>query len=142
MTAQVRQALPKDLAAKLIETVVASQQDKNSDVVAATLALFIEQEERESRAIADELEREIRIGGLATVGPEASLEVLKRGQADVLVLAKDMPDLEIREELVRLAEQTQCQVEVVNYSDFLMAFGGVGCLLRYLNPEQYCRDLL
>ncbi|MCB0162921.1 MAG: hypothetical protein KDI79_01770 [Anaerolineae bacterium] len=46
------------------------------------------------------------------------------------------------EELARLAEQTQCQVEVVNYSDFLMAFGGVGCLLRYLSPEEYYRDLL
>jgi len=137
MTAQVRQALPRHLATRLAATVVASQQDKNSEVVAATLALFVEQEERESRSIADELERKIRIGGLATVGPEASLEVLKRGQADVLVLAKDMPDLEIREELVRLAEQTQCQVEVVNYSDFLMEFGEVGCLLRYLSPEQY-----
>jgi len=137
MAAQVRQALPKHLAAKLVETVVTSQQDNSSDVVAATLALFVEQEEQESRAIADELEREIRIGGLATVGPEANLEVLKRGEADILVLARDMPDLEIREKLVRLAEQTQCQVEVVNYSDFLMEFGGVGCLLRYLTPDRY-----
>jgi ribosomal protein L30E len=135
MTAQVRQALPRHLATRLVGTITA----RNSEVVAATLALFVEQEERESQSIADELERKIRIGGLATVGPEASMEVLKRGQADVLVLAKDMPDLEIREELVRLAEQTQCQVEVVNYSDFLMEFGGVGCLLRYLLPEQYAQ---
>ncbi len=71
------------------------------------------------------------------VGPEPSLEALKRGQADVLVLARDMPDPEIREELVRLAAQNQCQVEVVDFCDFLMEFGGVGCLLRYLTPDQY-----
>lgn len=35
-----------------------------------------------------------------------------------------------------LAEQTQCQVETVNDSPILMEFGGVGCLLRYLLPEQ------
>lgn len=55
----------------------------------------------------------------------------------MLVLARDMPDPELREEWVRLATQNQCQVEVVNYSDFLIEFGGVGCLLRYLTPDQY-----
>jgi len=29
------------------------------------------------------------------------------------------------------AEKSGCPVEVVNHSDFLMAQGGVGCLLRY-----------
>jgi hypothetical protein len=41
--------------------------------------------------------------------------------------------------MVRLAEQTGCGVEVVNHSDALMRFGGVGCLLRYLAREQYHR---
>jgi len=35
------------------------------------------------------------------------------------------------EELVRLAGQQNCPVEVVEYCDPLMALGGVGCLLRY-----------
>jgi ribosomal protein L30E len=137
MTAQIWRALPKHLADRLIDTAVASSHNRISDVVRATLASFIEQEEQESLAIADELERESRTGGLAVVGSETSLEALKRGQADVLVLARDMPDPEIREELVRLAAQNQCQVEVVSFGDFLMEFGGVGCLLRYLTPDQY-----
>ena len=33
--------------------------------------------------------------------------------------------------MVKLAEKSGCPVEVVNHSDFLMAQGGVGCLLRY-----------
>jgi len=49
-----------------------------------------------------------------------------------------MQDVRLKEELVRLAEQNQCQIEIVNHSDILMEFGGVGCLLRYLTLEQYC----
>ena len=40
-------------------------------------------------------------------------------------------ETDMREEMAKLAEKTSCLVEVVNYSDFLMAHGGVGCLLRY-----------
>ena len=137
ITARVRKALPKHLEEKLIDTIVADPNDNISDVVAATLSQYIEQEEQQSQAIVDTLYREIRTSGLAVVGPEASLEALKQAQADVLVLAQDMPNLSLREELVRLAAQTQCQVEVVSHSPVLMGFGGAGCLLRYLLPDQH-----
>ena len=39
--------------------------------------------------------------------------------------------VDTREELMRLAEQRECPVEVVEHCDPLMALGGVGCLLRY-----------
>lgn len=42
--------------------------------------------------------------------------------------------LDVKEELLRLAGQSECQVEVVEQSDVLMSLGGVGCLLRY-NPD-------
>jgi rubrerythrin len=44
---------------------------------------------------------------------------------------------DLKEEMVRLAEQTGCGVEVVEHSDALMQLGGVGCLLRYAAPENY-----
>ena len=44
---------------------------------------------------------------------------------------------DIKAEIVRLAEVSDCEVEVVEHSDVLMALGGVGCLLRYLAPETY-----
>lgn len=47
-------------------------------------------------------------------------------------------EFEIRGELVRLAEQQQVGVEVVEHNDVLMNLGGVGCLLRYLAPATYC----
>ena len=45
--------------------------------------------------------------------------------------------LDIKEEMVRLAQQTGCHVEVVEHSDALIQLGGVGCLLRYAAPENY-----
>lgn len=134
VTSQVRKALPKAVAAKLVDTVVASSRDNISEVVAATLSAFIEQEEQESLAVVERLQEEVFTNGLAVVGPEESFKALQRGQVDVLIVARDMPDTLTKEELVRLAEKSGCQVEVVNYSEALLAFDGVGCLLRYRWP--------
>ena len=40
-----------------------------------------------------------------------------------------------REEMVRLADQHGCTVEIVGKSGMLTMLGGVGCLLRYLSPN-------
>ena len=39
--------------------------------------------------------------------------------------------IDLKEEMVRLAERKGVEVEIVNNSDHLMEMGGVGCLLRY-----------
>ncbi len=137
MTARVKKALPRHLSGRLVETIVASSRDKISDIVAATLSYFVEQEEQESLALVETLEREINTDGLTVVGPEACRQALEQGQVDVLLLARNMRDYNLKEELVKLAEQNLCQVEIVNHSDLLMQFGGVGCLLRYRLPEGY-----
>ncbi len=169
MTARIEKALPKHLVKKLVDTVHASGTDRIPDVVAATLLAFVEQEERESVAMVDRLERAVRADGLAAVGTTATVRALEEGQVDVLVLAKSYspdpgwmccscegkgwdsvrPDqcprcgdreflpLDVKEEMVRIAEQDHCKVEIVNYSDVLMQLGGVGCLLRYLEPERH-----
>lgn len=51
--------------------------------------------------------------------------------------AVELKDLDIKEEMLRLAEQQDCQLQVVNESEALSALGGVGCLLRYRLPEEY-----
>jgi peptide subunit release factor 1 (eRF1) len=172
VTSQIRRALPRQLAAVLVDIVHASSTDEISDVVRATLLSFIEEEEQESLALADKLEEAIYTNGLAVAGTRASWEAVRSRQADVLIVAKayspdpgwtcaaceameleaTLPDkcprcqatellaLDIKEELVRAAERTGCGIEVVNHSDPLMRLGGVGCLLRYLAPEQYHRS--
>ena len=48
---------------------------------------------------------------------------------------KPLREFRIRGELVRLAGQLGCGVEVVEHSDAFVNLGGVGCLLRSLEPE-------
>ena len=59
MTALLRQALPKRLASKLIDVMPASANDRTNDVVKATLASFIEEEQQESLAAVERLQKDI-----------------------------------------------------------------------------------
>ncbi len=163
MVSRLQRSLPKHLAAKVVDIVAATPRDSISDIVAATISAFVEREEVESQAMVDRLQHELNTNGLAAVGTTESLNALRWGQADVLVLAKayesetgwacvgcgamgadnkvpavcpecgekKIREVNVKEEMVRLAEKNNCKVEIVNHSDMLMAMGGVGCLLRY-----------
>jgi peptide subunit release factor 1 (eRF1) len=48
----------------------------------------------------------------------------------------DLRPVNVKEAIVKQAERTGAEVEIVEHADVLMALGGVGCLLRYLTPEQ------
>jgi len=169
MISAVRKELPKRLVEKLVDAVPAGPTDHVSDIVASTLQAFLEHEELESQALAEKLITQIRTHGLAVAGTHATVEALKAGQADFLVVVKsydpgqgwecrgcgkmelELPPpntcpacrtgrlrvFDIRGELVRLAEQQQVGVEVVEHNDALMSLGGVGCLLRYIAPANY-----
>ena len=136
-TSWLKKALPKRLADNLVDTVVIDERAETGSVVEATLAAFIDQEKKESLAAVEMLQRQINTNGLAVVGSEATLEALKRGQADMLVLAKEFYEGELKEELVKLAIRHGIKIETVSGSHTLNQHGGVGCLLRYLLPEHY-----
>ncbi len=130
MAWQFRHALPHHLSAKFVDVVDAL--DSTQDVVTATIAEFVKREERESLAVVDELLREIKRDGLAVAGTDATMEALRFGIADVLVLAKGYdPQFGVKEQMVQLAERYGSTIEVVNESGVLDRLGGVGCLLRY-----------
>ncbi len=161
--AKIRRELPRTIRERVVDIVSAPGGLSEKKVVEATLASFVEEEERESQSLAQMLVRELRRDGLAVSGVANSLQVLRRGQADALILLRDgssgaawscevcnwtaagkiRPEVcadcgsttlrqhEAREELVRLAEQTGCRVELVSDSPELGELGGVGCLLRF-----------
>jgi len=87
--ATAQRALPKSLAAKLVDIVPASAHDRVSELVAATLPRFQEHEELDSQAIAARLVAQIHTHGLAVAGTSASLQALMAGQADFLVIANN-----------------------------------------------------
>jgi peptide subunit release factor 1 (eRF1) len=136
LCARVRAALPKHLHAKLIHTMVSANQDEIGKVVEATLSAFMEKQERSAHILVETLRREAHIGGLAVLGAEASLRAMAGGAADILVLARALPDTRSREQLVRTAQRHDVQIHLVTHSDELMDMGGVGCLLRYRQTHE------
>lgn len=93
ITARVRNALPDDLANKLVDVIPASECDRQTDVVMATLSRFIEHEEQESQSVAEHLVEGLRSENLAVAGSAATLEALRWGEVDMLVMASDFqPD--------------------------------------------------
>ena len=93
ITARVRDALPSDLAEKLVDMVPASERDLPTEVVMLTLSSFIEHEELESRSVAERLIEGLRTHNLAAVGSQATLDALRWNKVDTLVMARDyQPD--------------------------------------------------
>lgn len=88
MVSAIRKDLPKRLTERLVDCVPAASADRVSDIVDSTLQTFLEYEERESQALAETLLTQIRRHGLAVSGTGESLEALKSGRTDFLVIAK------------------------------------------------------
>ena len=167
IVARVRDSLPKRLKEKLVDIVPVSGSASTVDVVSATLSTFVEHEETESVETASLFLDELKTGGLAVAGTEATLKALAQAQVDVLVVSESYaaPDgwkcsscgtvgvnttpkgcpqcgertvapLNLKEHITSTAERFGSTVEVVRNSDVLLEVGGVGCLLRYVTPEQ------
>ena len=136
-TSRLKKPLPKRLVDHLVDTVVIKEPAESDSVMDATLATFVEQEQKESLSAVEMLQREINTNGLAVVGSEATREALKRGQADMLILATDFYKVELKEKRLKLAVRNGIKIETVSGSHVLNQYGGVGCLLRYLLPNHY-----
>ena len=87
ITGRIRNALPNELADKLVDVIPATERDQQADVVMATLSSFIEHEEMESRSVAERLIEGLRSQNLAVAGTEDTLDALRWGEVDTLVMA-------------------------------------------------------
>ena len=93
ITARVRHAMPNDLADKLIDVAPASERDSQTEVIILTLSSFIEHEEHEQRTIVERLIEGLRSQDLTVVGSAGTLDALRRGEVDTLVMASSyQPD--------------------------------------------------
>jgi rubrerythrin len=87
ITELIRNALPNELADKLVDVIPATERDHKADVVMATLSRFIEHEEQESRSVAERLIEGLRSQNLAVAGSADTLDALRWGDVDTLVMA-------------------------------------------------------
>ena len=89
--AAIRRELPREIRGRVVDIVTLPDGADERAVVRATLASFIREEEQEGRSLAELVVGELRRDGLAVPGAANSLQVLRRGQADALVVAKEWP---------------------------------------------------
>jgi len=89
ITARVRDALPDDLAQKLVDVVAAGESDRQGDVIMETLSSFIEHEKQESHSIVEDLVARLCSQDLAVAGSAATLDALRWGEVDTLVMASE-----------------------------------------------------
>jgi peptide chain release factor subunit 1 len=158
---QLVEMLPSEMKKKVLGIVDLSIDTPEKNIVEVGDEITLEDERARSMERAEELRAEIRKGGLAVQGVEATRDALSAGRASVLVLLKNasIPGwicercqiLEARkrppetcptcggptspvnvvEELYELAERTGAEVEFVEEDACLASSEGVGALLRY-----------
>jgi peptide subunit release factor 1 (eRF1) len=87
ITTRVRHAMPNELADKLVDVAPASARDRQTEVIILTLSSFIEHEKHECRSVAERLIEGLRSQVLTVVGSAATLDALRRGEVDTLVMA-------------------------------------------------------
>jgi len=172
LTAQVRNHLPRHVAGKLVDVLTSSSSAGLRSAIAAARSRFIECERQESLDAVAQLVRGMRPGGLAVAGTGPTLLALRRGEANLLVMAKayrssrgwscsacdlvtagpvspsgclecgsmDVRPVNLKEEIVRLAERLSADVEFVSHSEVLMDLGGVGCLSRGVTSKSEAKS--
>ena len=135
MVGRLAEALPTRLRKKLITSMAANPSSGIGPILLESIHQFTLAESGESHDRVDMLEASVMTGGLAVSGLEASLDAMRDGYADMLIIDQDFEDAETREELIRLALKTNTQIETVSGSEPLKRLAGVGCLLRYRPGE-------
>ncbi|MEM9478680.1 MAG: hypothetical protein AAGA58_03350 [Verrucomicrobiota bacterium] len=131
MVSRLTAALPSRLRSMLIDTIPTNPKGGVSPILLESIQLFAAAENLESHTNVELLESAAMTGGLGVVGYESCRHALENGYADMLILDQNEVELEMREELVRLATNAGIDIETVNRSEALARLSGVGCLLRY-----------
>ncbi|MGH9255435.1 MAG: Vms1/Ankzf1 family peptidyl-tRNA hydrolase [Vicinamibacterales bacterium] len=70
-------------------------------------------------------------GGLAVVGPEATLDALAKGQVEELLIGTQPDRIKLAGQLVARAQQNAARVRFVEDPALLKNVGGVGAILRF-----------
>ena len=157
---QIEEELPDRLREKIIADEGFDLHRAEDDLVEEGLRLFQQEERREERDLWTRIKNETLSGGLGATGPGDVLVALQQGRVDELAVdhdataegsrcaacttvfaevhdacplcdAADVAPVKLVEELVRLAEQTDADVEFVQEVEGLKKAGGVAALLRW-----------
>ncbi len=141
MVARLKKALPARLADQVIDTLNINPKHGISPILSEAMHLFVALENVESHDKARELESAVLSNNLGVCGFDASYHALEEGYASILIIDQHSGEIELREELVRLATKRGIPIETVRGNSRMEQLGGVGCLLRF-RPEGVTADRL
>jgi len=149
--------LPQNLRDKVIDIIDISIEDENK-LIEQSLQLVSENEKKESIEAVKHLKSEILKDGLAVYGVEETLQAVKNGQVELLIIEKNYnlkgwicehcqyvgegakrtcpycgkktSEVDVLEEILEFAERTDAEVEFTD-SEEISDLGHIGGILRY-----------
>ena len=154
---QLKEMLQKELHEKIVDIIDIDIDDEHK-AIKESIHLISEKEQRQSHEVVQHLKQEILRDGLAVYGPEETLQAVKNGQVELLIIEKDFKlrgwlcehcqtvgrgkklkcpycdnktsDVDVLEEILEFAERTDAEIEFTDDPD-IKDLGHIGGLLRY-----------
>ena len=154
---QFREMLSKNLKDRIVETIDVDIDDEK-ELMKESLQLILDREQHESREAVRHLKSEILKDGLAVYGIKDTLDAVKNGQVELLLLEKDYKlhgwicencqivdkglkkicpycgkktsDVDVLEEILEFAKRTDADIEFTDDKE-LAELGHVGAILRF-----------
>ncbi|MCK5112502.1 MAG: hypothetical protein KAQ84_03065 [Thermoplasmatales archaeon] len=154
---QFRDVLPKNLKERIVDVIDISIDDEK-ELLKESIHKITELEERKSKGAVQQLKEEILKDGLAAYGFDDTLNAVKNGQVELLIIEKDYKlkgylcehcqllkagaikncpncssptsEVDVIEEILEFAERTDAEIEFVDDEE-IHNLGHVGAILRY-----------
>ena len=145
----VRNELPKDIAARVVDVVKLDDRAPERQIVDATIESLRQKDAETDRERVEAVLGAYRAGGLAAVGVEPTLAALTLGQVDELLITAVTDAIDpgrsaepaaqsgrsaeerVADELVTKARQTGARVRFIEDAALLAAVGGAAASLRF-----------
>ncbi len=149
--------LPQNIEKKMVDIIDISIDDENK-LIKKSLQLVSENEKRKSSEAVNHLKSEILKDGLAVYGPKETLDAVKNGQVELLIIEKDYKlkgwicencqyvedgkklkcpycnkdtsEVDVLEEILEFAERTDSEIEFTDDKQ-ISDLGHIGAILRY-----------
>ena len=154
---QFMEMLPKNLNDKIVEVIDISVNDEK-ELMEKSITLISKMEEQKSHEVVQQLKQEILRDGLAAYGLKDTLEAVKNGQVELLLIEKDYKprgwicencqvveegvskicpycgkktsEVDVIEEILEFAKRTDADIEFTDDED-ISKLGHVGAILRF-----------
>ena len=154
---QFIEILPKELKDKIVDIIDISIDDEKK-LLKKSIYLVSEKEQRKSQEAVQQLKEEILKDGLAVYGIEETLNAVKNGQVELLIIQKDCKlrgwicencqlvgkglknicpycgkrtsEIDVLEEILEFAERTDAEIEFTDDEE-IRYLGHIGAILRY-----------